>query len=480
MRWRSHWPAKSPGPQSLSDPATVAAILCPSPLRTDRHHGRNGHPAEGRHLSEQIRRRSIFSGTIGAIVEWYEYTIYGTAAALVFGELFFPSESEAVSQIAALATFGVGFLARPVGAFVAGHLGDKVGRKTTLLLTFSIMTVATAGIGLLPTYAQVGILAPILLCFLRLCQGFAVGGEWGGAAIIAVENASPGRRGFFGSWPQTGVSFGLLLGTGAMWLSQTISGDQFETWGWRIPFLLSIILAAVGLYIRLRAVESPAFLEAKREAEKHLEEESAPIRVVFKYHRKPLLIAMFSRFAEAGNYYLFTVFMLSYVAKTLDLPARYGLSAVMIGSALNIIMIPIFGNISDTVGRKKTFFFGAAVIAISAWPIFALINTGNPVAIILGVAIFLALGHPAVYSVLPAFYCELFPTEVRYTGISVGYQLAAILLAGFTPVVSVALVAWSGGYWPLVVVAIVSALIAAIAVMAAKESKDIDLNAVGR
>ncbi|MFI7744062.1 MFS transporter [Kocuria rhizosphaericola] len=427
---------------------------------------------------EQLRRRSVFSGTIGAIVEWYEYTVYGTAAALVFGSLFFPSENEAVSQIAALASFGVGFLARPLGAFIAGHLGDRIGRKATLLITFTIMSLATAGIGLLPTYQQVGLMAPILLCVLRLAQGFAVGGEWGGAAIIAVENAPKGRRGFYGSWPQIGVSCGLLLGTAAVWLAQIVSGDQFDTWGWRLPFLVSIVLAAVGLYIRMRAVESPAFLEAKKEAEEHQLEEVAPIPVVFKYHKKSLLIAMFSRFAEAGNYYLFTVFMLSYVASTLDLPSSYGLTAVIIGSALNIIMIPIFGRISDTIGRKKTFFFGATVIAISAWPIFALIDSGNPWAIILGVAIFLTFGHPAVYSVLPAFYCELFPTKVRYTGISVGYQLAAILLAGFTPVIAQALVAWSGGYWPLVVVVVVTATIAAIAVAASKETKDVDLNAV--
>lgn len=429
---------------------------------------------------EELRRRSILSGTIGAIVEWYEYTVYGIAAALVFGSLFFPSDNEAVSQIAALASFGVGFLARPVGAFVAGHLGDKIGRKSTLLLTFSIMTLATAGIGLLPTYQQVGMLAPILLCILRLMQGFAVGGEWGGAAIISVENSPPGRRGFFGSFPQTGVSIGLLTGTGAVWLAQAISGDDFDTWGWRLPFLLSIILASVGLYIRMRAVESPAFLEAQAREELHEKlEESAPIPIVFKYHKKPLLIATFSRFAEAGNYYLFTVFMLSYVATTLDLPPSYGLTAVIIGSALNIIMIPVFGRISDTIGRRKTFFLGAAVIAVAAWPIFTLINTGEPWAIILGVGIFLGLGHPAVYAVLPAFYCELFPTKVRYTGISVGYQMAAILLAGFTPVVAQALVAWSGSYWPLVVVVIVTVSIAAIAVAAAHETKDVDLNNVG-
>lgn len=428
----------------------------------------------------EVRRKSLISGTVGAIIEWYEYTVYGIAAALVFGHLFFPSTEPGISQIAALASFGVGFLARPIGAFVAGHLGDKIGRKSTLILTFMIMSISTAAIGLLPTYATVGVMAPVLLCLLRLTQGFAVGGEWGGAAIISVENAPKGRRGFFGSWPQIGVSCGLLLGTGAVALAQVISGDQFDNWGWRLPFLFSIVLATVGLYIRLNATESPAFLAAKAEAERKQEEQRAPIPLVFKHHRKPLLIALFSRFAEAGNYYLFTVFLLSYVATTLKLPASYGLIAVMLGSVLNIIMIPVFGALSDRIGRKKTFFFGAAVIIVSAWPIFELIQTGQLIAIVLGVAVFLALGHAAVYSVLPAFYCELFPTQVRYTGISVGYQTAAILLAGFTPVIASALVLWSGGTWPLVVIIVVTTLIAVVAVSAAKESKDLDLDTIGQ
>lgn len=358
---------------------------------------------------DQVRRKSLISGTVGAIIEWYEYTVYGTAAALVFGTLFFPSTEPGVSQIAALASFGVGFLAGPAGAFVSGHLGDRIGRKSTLILTFLIMSASTAAIGLLPTYQSVGFWAPVLLCILRLTQGFAVGGEWGGAAIIAVENAPKGRRGFFGSWPQIGVSCGLLLGTGAVAISQAISGDQFIVWGWRLPFLVSVVLAAVGLYIRLNASESPAFLAAK--AERKQEKQKAPIPVVFKEHRRSLVIALFSRFAEAGNYYLFTVFLLSYVATTLKLPASYGLVAVMIGSALNIAMIPVFGAISDRVGRKNTFFFGASVIIVSAWPIFAMIQTGNPFAIIAGVAIFLTLGHAAVYSVLPASTANCSPQK---------------------------------------------------------------------
>lgn len=430
--------------------------------------------------SEQVRRRTLYSGTIGAIVEWYEYTVYATAAALVFGPLFFPAMAPGIGQIAALATFGVGFVARPIGAFVAGHLGDRIGRKATLILTFAIMTVATVLIGLLPTYEQVGIWAPILLCVLRLAQGFAVGGEWGGAAIIAVENAPKGRRGFYGSWPQIGVSCGLLLGTAAVTASAAISGDAFETWGWRVPFLLAVVLAAVGLYIRLNAAESPEFLAEQARMAEAGEQHKAPLKALFKHHRKPLLIAIFGRFAEAGNYYLFTVFVLSYVTTTLEVPRNYGLVAVMIGSALNIVMIPVFGRLSDIIGRKKTFFLGGAAIIVTAWPIFALVQTGQQWAIILGVALFLALGHALVYAPLPALYCELFPTAVRYSGISVGYQMASILLAGFMPALAGAIVLWTGGTDVVVLIIIATTAVAMLSVSFAKETKDIDLAAVGQ
>ncbi|GAA1750326.1 MFS transporter [Kocuria aegyptia] len=429
---------------------------------------------------EQVRRRTLYSGTIGAIVEWYEYTVYATAAALVFGPLFFPAMAPGIGQIAALATFGVGFIARPVGAFVAGHLGDRIGRKATLILTFAIMTVATVLIGLLPTYEQVGIWAPILLCVLRLAQGFAVGGEWGGAAIIAVENAPKGRRGFYGSWPQIGVSCGLLLGTAAVAASAAISGDAFETWGWRVPFLLAVVLAAVGLYIRLNAAESPEFLAEQARMIEAGEQHKAPLKVLFKHHRKPLLIAIFGRFAEAGNYYLFTVFVLSYVTTTLEVPRNYGLVAVMIGSALNIVMIPVFGRLSDIIGRKKTFFLGGTAIIVTAWPIFALVQTGQQWAIILGVALFLALGHALVYAPLPALYCELFPTAVRYSGISVGYQMASILLAGFMPALAGAIVLWTGGTGVVVLIIIATTAIAMLSISFAEETKDIDLAAVGQ
>jgi metabolite-proton symporter len=428
---------------------------------------------------EKIRRRSMQSGTIGAIVEWYEYTVYGTSAALVFGSLFFPNLPGAVGQIVALATFGVGFLARPVGAFVSGHLGDRIGRKATLIMTFSIMTVATAAIGFLPTYAQIGVAAPLLLCLLRLAQGFAVGGEWGGAAIIAVENAPREKRGFFGSWPQIGVSAGLLLGTAVVTLSSWISGDAFEVWGWRIPFLFAIVLAFVGLYIRLRASESPAFLTEKAKMEAEIEKRKAPAVVLFRDYKKPLLIAIFGRFAEAGNYYLFTTFVLSYVTTTLGVPRSYGLIASMVGATANIIMIPVFGRLSDRIGRSRTFLIGGALIVVTAWPIFALVDTGELWGIVAGVTIFLALGHAMVYAPLPALYCEMFPTAVRYSGISIGYQMASILLASFTPALASAMVMWGDGeLWMVIGFAIVSTLIAMVAISFAEDRRHLELDEI--
>lgn len=428
---------------------------------------------------DQVRRNSLKSGTIGAIVEWYEYTIYGTTAALVFGHLFFPNLPGAVGQIVALATFGVGFLARPVGAFVAGHLGDKIGRKSTLIMTFTIMTVATALIGFLPTYATIGVAAPLLLCALRLAQGFAVGGEWGGAAIVAVENAPREKRGFFGSWPQIGVSAGLLLGTAMVSLSAWISGDAFDTWGWRVPFLFAIPLALIGMYIRLRATESPAFLAEKAKMEAELEHRKAPAVVLFRDYKKPLLIAIFARFAEAGNYYLFTTFVLSFVTTTLGAPRSYGLAASMVGAAANIIMIPIFGRLSDRIGRPKTFLIGATLIAVTAWPIFALVGTGQLWAVVAGVTLFMALGHAMVYAPLPALYCEMFPTAVRYTGISVGYQMASIILASFTPALAAAMVLWSNGsLWMVTVFAIATTLVAMVAVSFAPDRRHLELDEV--
>ncbi|MGA5352029.1 MFS transporter [Streptomyces thermodiastaticus] len=295
-----------------------------------------------------------------------------------------------------------------------------------------------------------------------------------------MENAPRERRGYFGAWPQIGVSAGLLLGTAAVSFASWLSGDAFDQWGWRLPFLLSVILAGIGFFIRLRATESPAFLAEKARRDAELERRKAPAAILFRDHRKPLLITVFGRFAEAGNYYLFTTFILSYVTSTLGVPERYGLTASMIGAAVNIVMIPVFGAVSDRIGRVRTFLIGGALIVVTTWPVFALVHTGRLWAIVGGVVLFLALGHAMVYAPLPALYCEMFPTLVRYSGISVGYQAASVLLASFTPALASAMVLWAdGSLWVVVAFAIVTTLIAMAAIAFAPDRRDRELDEIG-
>ncbi|GAA1389082.1 MFS transporter [Pseudonocardia kongjuensis] len=423
------------------------------------------------------RRHTLLSSVVGAVVEWYEYTIYATSAALVFAPLFFPSDNPAASQIAAFASFGVGFVARPIGAWVAGHYGDRIGRKATLLATFTVMTAATAAIGLLPDYGAIGLMAPVLLCLLRLLQGFAVGGEWGGAAIVAAESARSDRRGFAASWPQIGVSSGLLLGTLAVAGSQLISGDEFMTWGWRLPFLLSIPLAAVGLYIRLRATESQAFLRARDAGS--TAPERAPIVEVVRSHRRALATAVAVGFGHSGTYYLFTVFLIAYVAGTLGVPAGTGLLAVIVGSSLNILLMPVAGLASDRFGRRWVLGAGAALLIVSIWPILLLVGTGRTWAIVLGIAFYLGAVHTLLYGPLPALFTELFPTRVRYTGISVSYQFNAVLLSGFGPALFSVLVAWSGSVWPLALFGMLMGVMTIVGVASTRETRGTDLDDVG-
>ncbi|MEV4645883.1 MFS transporter [Saccharopolyspora sp. NPDC049357] len=340
--------------------------------------------------------RTLVSSTIGSIIEWYDFTIYGTAAALIFNRLFFTDLSPAAGTLAAFGTFAAGFIARPLGGFVAGHYGDKLGRKATLVMTLTLMGGATTLIGLLPTYQQIGIAAPALLVLLRLVQGFAVGGEWGGAVLMAVEHAPDDRRGRYGAWPQTGVSAGLLLGTGAFSIVSMLPEQQLAAWGWRIPFLLSVVLAVVGLYIRFRISEPESFTEA-RPAKR-------PLVEVLRTHPREILIAVGVRFAEGGNYYVFTVFILTYITEHLGLPKQAGLTGVMLAAAINIVALPLWGALSDRIGRKPVFIAGAVFMALYAWPFFWLVDTRSPVLIAVALVIALAVPHAAVFAPIAAFY----------------------------------------------------------------------------
>ena len=418
-------------------------------------------------------RRVVLASFIGTTIEWYDYFIYGTAAALVFNKLFFPSLDPFTGTVAAFGTFAVGFFARPIGGLVFGHYGDKLGRKTMLVTTLVMMGVATFLIGCLPTYTAIGVAAPVLLVVLRFIQGFGVGGEWGGAVLMVVEHGHQGRRGFYASWAQAGVPIGLLLATGIFSLLNTqLSDEQFIAWGWRVPFLIGILLLAVGLYIRLAILESPLFKKLQEEEP----DRPAPIREVLRKHPRNILIAMGARFAENASFYIFTVFIYAYARNQLQLDRQVILNGILIASAAQFVAVPCFGALSDRVGRRPVYLFGAVFTALFAMPFFLLMNTQTPGLITLALVLAVAVGHAAMYGPQAAFFSELFGTRVRYSGISLGYQLASPFAGGLAPIIAAVLLKWSGGNpWPVAVYLIITCLITLTAIRFAKETFDTDL-----
>ena len=418
-------------------------------------------------------RRVVLASFIGTTIEWYDYFIYGTAAALVFNKLFFPSLDPFTGTIAAFGTFAVGFFARPIGGLVFGHYGDKLGRKTMLITTLVMIGVATFLIGCLPTHAAIGVVAPILLVVLRFIQGFGVGGEWGGAVLMAVEHGHQGRRGFYASWAQAGVPVGLLLATGIFsLLNAQLTDEQFIAWGWRVPFLIGILLLAVGLYIRLAILESPLFKKLQEEEP----DRPAPIREVLRKHPRSILIAMGARFAENASFYIFTVFIYAYARDQLQLDRQVILNGILIASAAQFVAVPCFGALSDRVGRRPIYLFGAVFTALFAMPFFLLVNTQTPGLITLALVLAVAVGHAAMYGPQAAFFSELFGTRVRYSGVSLGYQLASPFAGGLAPIIAAVLIKWSSGNpWPVAVYLIITCLITITAIRFAKETFDTDL-----
>ncbi|KRF36418.1 MFS transporter [Nocardioides sp. Soil805] len=382
----------------------------------------------------------VFASLIGTAVEWYDFFLYGSAAALVFGTLFFPDSEPAMATLLAFGTYALGFVARPLGGIVFGHFGDRVGRKKMLVTSLLLMGLATFAIGLLPTYASIGIGAPILLLVCRLVQGFAVGGEWGGAVLMAAEHGEDSRRGFWSSWPQAGVALGNLFATGVLWILAAVqSDDAFNAWGWRIPFLLSAVLVIIGLWVRLSIEESPVFKENQTELSTS-EKQHVPLFEVIKKYPREVLVAMGMRMAENISYYLFTVISITFLTTYVGTTGDKGiiLKALLIGAVVHFVTIPLIGALSDKVGRRPLYIAGAIGVAAWSWIFFDLIASKSESKILLAVVVGLVL-HALMYSPQAAFFSELFGTSVRYTGASVGYQLASIFAGALAPIIAIEL-----------------------------------------
>jgi metabolite-proton symporter len=420
----------------------------------------------------------VASSMIGTTVEWYDFFLYGVAAAAVFPAVFFPSGDPTVGTLLALGTFAIGFIARPLGGLVFGHYGDRLGRKKLLVVSLLMMGFATFAIGLLPGYATIGVAAPLLLVVLRLIQGFALGGEWGGAVLIVSEHGDPARRGYWASWPQAGVPVGQLLANGLLALMAVFQSEEaFQSWGWRIPFLLSAVLVLVGLYIRLAVEESPVFRAAQQKAEAEAAKGTAdamPIVQVLRRYPREVLTAMGARFAENVSYYIFTVVVVTYLATRFETSSAFTLNAVLIGAAVHFVSIPLWGALSDRIGRRPVYLIGAVGVGVWAFVFFALIDTQDFALTAIAVTVGLVL-HGAMYGPQAAFLSELFGTKVRYSGVSIGYQLASIVAGGLAPLIAVALLARFGSGYAIAIYVAASAVISIVAVATYSETRHRDL-----
>ena len=380
-------------------------------------------------------RRYIIASLVGNSLEWYDFFLYATAAAIVFGKLFFPAGTDPlVGTLGAFVGFAVGFAARPLGGILFGHIGDRVSRKSALVLTLSIMGLATFLMGLLPTYQQVGIWAPILLVILRIFQGIAAGGEWGGGVLIISENSSDQRRGLFSAFSQGGVTLGFVLASAAFYLVQLLPEDQFMAWGWRLPFLLSVLLFGVGMYIRFRMPETKEFEQVKKTGERA----SVPVLAALRTHPKEILVAMGLRVAENGGSYLLLSFSLVYGVHV-GVERGTLLLGVMLSMLFAFCTIVFFGHLSDKIGRRKVYAFGASALALMAFPFFWLIDSNSSALIILAYFIGNGICHAAMIGAQPAFFHELFSPEVRYSGMALGHELAAVFAGGLAPFIATAL-----------------------------------------
>jgi metabolite-proton symporter len=404
-------------------------------------------------------RRAVIASTIGTAIEWYDFFLYSTVTGLVFAKLFFPHSDPWVGTLEAFGIYAVGFIARPVGAAIFGHYGDRIGRKSTLIATLLLMGLATFAVALVPTYETIGVWGAVILTILRFVQGVGVGGEWGGSVLMSMEWARTDQsRGFIASWPQFGVPCGLFLANLAVLAFSQMSGEQFLAWGWRIPFGLSLVLVGVGLYIRMGILETPIF--AKLLAERKVDR--TPMLTVIKRHPKEILLSAFARMAEQAPFYIFTAFVFSYGIETLHVSRNFLLTAVLSASILSFLSIPFFGHISDRIGRKTMYMIGAAVTGVFGFAYFAMLNTGSATLIFIAVVISL-VPHDMLYGPQAALIAESFTGRLRYSGSSLGYQLASIIAGGPAPLIATWLFGKYHSSFPIALYIAVCAIITLIA-----------------
>ncbi len=419
-------------------------------------------------------KRVVMASLVGTTIEWYDFFLYNYAAALIFNRLFFPEFDPWTGTLLAFATLALGFVARPVGGIVFGHFGDRIGRKRLLMLSLILMGVATTLIGLLPTYAQIGVWAPIALVVLRLVQGFAVGGEWGGAVLLAAEHGDAARRGYWASWPQAGVPAGNLLAVGVLAVLAAFQSDaDFIAWGWRVPFILSAVLVVIGWWIRTAVAESSTYRVAK-EAETL---PKVPALDVMRESPKGVFIGAGLRLGENISYYIITAFSVTYLIEVAKLDRGTALNATLVGAAIHFFMIPLFAHLSDRIGRRSVYAFGGLGLALFSFAFFPMLASGDMAVIVAAIAIALVL-HGAMYGPQAAFISELFPTRIRYSGVSIAYQLTSVVAGSLAPIIAVALYQRTGSALPVAFYVAAACAVSGVTALLARETKGIDLRAI--
>lgn len=424
-------------------------------------------------MDNKDMRKVLIASLVGSSIEWFDYFLYGTVSALVFNQLFFVTEDPTVGLLLAYASFALAFFIRPLGGVVFSHIGDRIGRKKTLVLTLSLMGVATFAMGLLPTYQAMGVAAPIILICLRLIQGLGLGGEWGGALLLAVEYAPKEKRGFFGSVPQMGVTIGLVMGTFALSIMTLLPEGAFMTWGWRVPFILSGFLVVFGLWIRKGIDETPSFKKVQESGEIP----KLPIVDTFRYHWREVLIAIGGKVVETAPFYIFGTFIVSYATNNLGFSQTVTLNAVMVATIITTILIPIMGKWSDKIGRKPLYVGGTILMILYAFPYFWLLHQGSVALLFVATIVGIGIIWAPITAVLGTMFSEIFSAEVRYTGVSLGYQIGAAIAGGTAPLIATwLLMKFNDSYIPVAIYMIMTAVISLVAIWTVKDSRNIDID----